>query len=291
MQFRPSLLLKVAPFLIILSLLGCQRQSDPYSGGRVIAEVNGVKLTMEEIEDQIPTEYREYVSDYEKKAYAEEWIKNELLYQEAVTADFDTDPKIAARLKQITKQLVASAYAEAELKARSKVDSSEVRGFYEKNLQDFAREEEEVRLSHIFVREREIADSAYSALRSGREFGSVAGIFSEDKKSSPEGGDLGFFSSDNLDPSLSQVAFRLSVGSYSRPIESAYGYHIIKVTDRKGKGTVREFELVKEDIHNQLLAERQKTELEGLLAELEAKSEVIRYDPADLQPDSLGLEG
>lgn len=291
MQFRPSLLLNVAAFLIILSLLGCQRQFDPYSGGRVIAEVNGVKLTMEEIEDQIPTEYREYVSDYEKKAYAEEWIKNELLYQEAVTADFDTDPKIEARLRQITKQLVASAYAEEELKARSEVDSSEVRGFYESNLQNFARGEEEVRLSHIFVRETGVADSAYSALRSGQDFGAVAWSLSEDKKSSLNGGDLGFFSSANLDPSLSQVAFRLSVGSYSRPIESAYGYHIIKVTDRKGKGTVREFELVREDIHNQLLAEKQKMELEALLAELEAKSEVIRYDPADLQSDSLGSEG
>ncbi|KPJ49122.1 MAG: hypothetical protein AMJ41_03530, partial [candidate division Zixibacteria bacterium DG_27] len=133
MQFKPSLLLQAAILLATLSFLGCEGEVDPYSEGRVIAEVNGEKLTLEEIEDQIPTEYRDYVSDYEKKEYAEEWIKNELLYQEAVASKFDSDPKIQARLRQITKQLVASAFVEEELKARSRVDTSEVREFYENN--------------------------------------------------------------------------------------------------------------------------------------------------------------
>ena len=286
MQFKPSLLLIAAIILTTLNLLGCQRELNPYSEGRVIAEVNGEKLTLEEIEDQIPREYRDYISDYDKQTYAEEWIKNELLYQEAVASKFDSDPKIQARLRQITKQLVASAFVEEELKARSAVDSSEVREFYESNLSNFTRDKEEVRLSHIFVRTKEAADSAYAALRSGEDFAVVARGFSEDKKSSPSGGDLGFFSSDNLDPSLAAVASRLSVGSYSKAIESGYGYHLIKVTDRKKKGTIREFELVKQDTHNQLLAEKQRGELEILLSELEAKSEVVRYDPGDLPSES-----
>ena len=286
MQFKPSLILQAAIMLSALFLLGCQGEVDPYSEGRAVAEVNDEKLTLEEIEDQIPREYRDYISDYDKQTYAEEWIKNELLYQEAVASKFDSDPKIQARLRQITKQLVASAFVEEELKARSAVDSSEVREFYESNLSSFTRDKEEVRLSHIFVRTKEAADSAYAALRSGEDFAVVVRGFSEDKKSSPSGGDLGFFSSDNLDPSLAAVASRLSVGSYSKAIESGYGYHLIKVTDRKKKGTIREFELVREDIHNQLLAEKQRRELEMLLSELEAKSEVVRYDPGDLPSDS-----
>jgi len=288
MQFRPSLLLQAAIVLTALSVLGCQTEVDPYSEGRVVAEVNGERLTLEEIEDQIPTEYRDYVSDYEKKEYVEEWIKNELLYQEAVASKFDSDPKIQARLRQITKQLVASAFVEEELKARSTVDSSQVRQFYEDNLSNFARDKEEVRLSHIFVRTEEAADSAVAALRSGQDFALVAQKFSEDKKSSPKGGDLGFFSSDNLDPSLATVAFKLRVGSHSKTIESGYGYHIIKVTDRKKKGTIRDFGLLKEDIYNQLLAEKQRRELEMLLSELEAKSEVVRYESGDLPTESPG---
>lgn len=286
MHFKPSLALKIAIIVTMIFVLGCQRGPDLYSEGKVIAEVNGEKLTLEEIEDQIPAEYRDYVSDYEKKEYAEEWIKNELLYQEAVASKFDSDPKIQARLRQITKQLVASAFVEEELKARSTVDSSEVREFYENNLSSFTRDKEEVRLSHIFVRTKEAADSAYAALRAGEDFALVAQRLSEDLKSSQRGGDLGFFSSENLDPSLAAVASRLSVGSYSKAIESGYGYHLIKVTDRKKKGTIREFELVKEDIHNQLLAEKQRGELEILLSELEAKSEVVRYDPGDLPSES-----
>jgi parvulin-like peptidyl-prolyl isomerase len=286
MHFKPSLALKIAIIVTMIFVLGCQRGPDLYSEGKVIAEVNGEKLTLEEIEDQIPAEYRDYVSEYEKKEYAEEWIKNELLYQEAVASKFDSDPKIQARLRQITKQLVASAFVEEELKARSTVDSSEVREFYENNLSNLTRDKEEVRLSHIFVRTKEAADSAYAALRAGEDFALVAQRLSEDLKSSQRGGDLGFFSSENLDPSLAAVASRLSVGSYSKAIESGYGYHLIKVTDRKKKGTIREFELVKEDIHNQLLAEKQRGELEILLSELEAKSEVVRYDPGDLPSES-----
>lgn len=286
MHFKPSLALKIAIVVTMVFILGCERGPDLYRGGKVMAQVNGEKLTLEEIEDQIPAEYRDYVSDYEKKEYAEEWIKNELLYQEAVGRKFDSDPKIQARLRQITKQLVASAFVEEELKARSTVDSSEVRQFYENNVGNFTRDKEEVRLSHIFVRTQEAADSAYAALRSGQDFALVAQRFSEDMKSSQRGGDLGFFPSEDLDPSLARVAFRLPVGSHSEAIESGYGYHLIKVTDRQKGGTLRDFELVKEDIYNQLLAEKQRAELEMLLSELEAKSKVVRHDPGDLSSES-----
>ncbi len=77
------------------------------------------------------------------------------------------------------------------------------------------------------------ADSLYTAIQSGADFGEVARAFSQDPGSAANGGDLGTFGRGKMVESFEQAAFSLPVGEVSRPVRSPFGFHLIKVLDRR----------------------------------------------------------
>lgn len=90
----------------------------------------------------------------------------------------------------------------------------------------------QVRASHILVKDRALADRIYSELRQGADFGQLARRYSTCPSRS-KGGDLGFFSEGQMVPEFEREAFRMSTGSFSRPVHTRFGWHIIKKTGVK----------------------------------------------------------
>jgi parvulin-like peptidyl-prolyl isomerase len=107
------------------------------------------------------------------------------------------------------------------------------------------------------VKTEEEAKKIEERLKKGEDFTQLAKKYSIDTVSAKNGGDLGFFSRGQMAPEFEAAASRLKPGEISDPIKTQFGYHIIKVTDKK-MGQVVEFEKVKNLISQNLVAEKQK---------------------------------
>lgn len=105
----------------------------------------------------------------------------------------------------------------------------------------------QIHASHILIRvdqgaaEKQVADAKVKIdkvstdLKGGADFAEQAKQFSEDTGSATNGGDLGFFSRGQMDTELEKVAFTTAVGQMSEPFKTQFGWHIIKVTEKKGQ--------------------------------------------------------
>ena len=146
---------------------------------------------------------------------------------------------------------------------------AEVRGFYDGNPERF-QQPEQVRASHILVQVNKEDTDAVRAekkgkaqkiladVKKGADFAAQAKLHSDDAGNKDKGGDLGYFQAGAMAPEFETAAFALKVGGMSGVVESPFGYHIIKVTDRKKPQTVP-FEQVKQNI-SMYLAEQKKNQ-------------------------------
>lgn len=162
--------------------------------------------------------------------------------------------------------------------------SEEARKFYDENIQQFSQPEE-IRASHILLASPETdpaekraetrgrAEALLSDLRGGRDFGEAATALSADPGSAPNGGDLGFFSRGRMVPQFETAAFALKPGEISDVVETSYGYHVIKVTDRHD-ARVLPFEEVEAKILENLERSKGDRAIRAILNGARAKAKI-----------------
>jgi parvulin-like peptidyl-prolyl isomerase len=145
-----------------------------------------------------------------------------------------------------------------------KIADSELRQSYEKNQSTY-RDPEQVRARHILISTRGTgltdavararADSLRRALVEGADFAQVAERFSDDPGSKVQGGDLGFFERGRMVQEFSDTSFALPIGRVSMPVKTAFGYHLIRVDEKKPEAT-KAFEQVREEIRRKIAQTR-----------------------------------
>ncbi|HEX5779021.1 MAG TPA: peptidylprolyl isomerase [Xanthobacteraceae bacterium] len=138
---------------------------------------------------------------------------------------------------------------------------------------------EEVRARHILVETEEKAKEVLAKLKAGSDFAVLAKAESKDTGSA-DGGDLGYFAKEQMVPEFSEAAFKLEKGALSEPVKTQFGWHIIKLEDKRNK-PIPEYEQVKGQIES-YVARRAQTELVGKLREA-AKVERVGQKPTDTQ--------
>jgi len=116
---------------------------------------------------------------------------------------------------------------------------------YEEAAKQIA-DEQEVHARHILVESEDEAKAVADELKKGADFAELAKKKSKDPGAS-DGGDLGFFTKDQMVPEFSTVAFVLEPGKISEPVKSQFGWHIIKVEEKRNR-KAPEFEQVKSQI-------------------------------------------
>ncbi|GAA0596113.1 peptidylprolyl isomerase PrsA [Virgibacillus siamensis] len=128
----------------------------------------------------------------------------------------------------------------------------------EKELKEkYERMKMEIQASHILVKDKKTAKEVKKKLENGADFAKLAKEYSTDKKSAKKGGKLGYFSTGQMIPEFEDAAYSMKKGEVSKPVKSQYGYHIIKVTDkRKKKEDIGSFEDNKDDIRRTILNKR-----------------------------------
>ena len=107
--------------------------------------------------------------------------------------------------------------------------------------------EEEVRARHILVPTEAEAKTIVADLKKGGNFETIAKEKSKDPGAAAQGGDLGYFTKEQMVPEFAEVAFKLPKGQISDPVKSQFGWHIIKVEDKRSKAPPP-FEQVKDQV-------------------------------------------
>jgi len=170
------------------------------------------------------------------------------------------------------------------LRAKVRVPERDIERSYNDNIETYSTPEE-VRASHILFKtegkkDEEVkakAEEVLKEVRAGKDFAELAKKYSEDEASAKNGGDLDYFSRGRMVPEFDEVAFSLAPGQVSDRVKTQYGYHIIKVVDKK-QATMKTLDEVRTQITEQLAWEQAQRQAGDLATQIE--QEVSK--PADL---------
>ena len=267
-------MLLLATILASVAVTGaaCAQNSDP-----VVARVNGTEIRSSDLAiaeeevgsnlAQVPPEGRRdylvsYVSDMILVAKAAE--------EKKVTEDTD----FKRRLTYLRNKLLMETMLHTE--AKSAVTDAAMHKVYDDATKQMAGEKE-VRARHILVETEDEAKAILAELKKGTDFAELARLKSKDPGAA-EGGDLGYFTKDQMVPEFSETAFRLESGQLSDPIKTAFGWHIIRTDDKRDR-PVPAFEQVKDQIESYVARKAQA----DVIAKLRqgAKIERLEAKPND----------
>ncbi|MCK4272787.1 peptidyl-prolyl cis-trans isomerase [bacterium] len=259
--------------LVIACLLlgGCGGKKEP-----VIATVNGARLTLEDLYAEIPPYYLNTITQEQKIQFVERWINGELFYQEALRRGLQRETHIKEKIRAAEKNILIADLIQQELQNRVQVTEQEIGDYYQAHVDDFTRKADQVRAQQILVPTLVEAQKIRRELEAGEDFTRLASQHSVDP-SAEQGGDLGFFFREDVIPEVAKVAFSTSPGDLSVPIKTEFGYHLIIVTDIKKAGSVLSLDLVRDEINNQLSAQKELEELNLFLLELKEQSSIDQH--------------
>ncbi|MDD2851986.1 MAG: peptidylprolyl isomerase [Desulfuromonadaceae bacterium] len=200
-------------------------------------------------------------------------FKDEADFKKTIN-DLEMDEK---SLREYTKrQLVISSFVETEFVAKTTVPETEIRAFYDGNPDKF-HQNETVKASHILIgvdssasaEEKKKAHDKAVALRKELSGGADFATLAKENSTCPssqQGGDLGFFGTGQMVPAFEKAAFALKPGEISDVVETQFGYHIIKLIEKKPAASV-DYTLVKAKIEAFLKGQKVNEALQKFVAD------------------------
>ena len=231
-----------------------------------------VKVTPDDVEAEI----KKFKSQFPDEAVFEAQMKQAGMTPEKLQAD-------------VREELQIRGFMESRVKA-PEVTPEQAKSFYESNQKEFDRPQT-VKASHILFmvdpeapaevvkQKEEAAKKAAARAKKGEDFTALAKELSEEPGAAESGGDLGFFPKDRMVPEFANVAFEQKIDEIGEPVKTQFGWHVIKVTDKKDAGTVP-FDEVKDQISAYLKSTGQREAAQKVMKELKDSAKVETFLPA-----------
>lgn len=227
--------------LLLFSL--CDKSPEPVN---YIARVNNTYLDADYLQKIYPDIFNEPAAgdDY-LKSITSNWVKNEILYQQAKKYHFNKDESIQYKVENYKKQLIIDSYIHFLLQTSIQVNEDEIRSYYLKNKNSFQRDVDEAKVSHIIVDDFDEANHIKNILRSKnrKNIDQLFNKYSFETKVVRKGESI-----KEIDKTIFESTPRNILG----PIPSDYGYHIIEVISRSRAGSIRPIDDVRSDILEKL---------------------------------------
>jgi peptidyl-prolyl cis-trans isomerase C len=285
---KVNLLLCLVSFSLVL-IWGCGKKQ-----GQIVARVGDREITVEELENEFQRESRLIIqgrSELDRRRDAlDKLIDDQVMILGAYKEGLDIEVENDTAFQKQKDQILLNELYKREILDKSQVSESELRKQYDKM-------KEEIHASHILVDSKELADSIYQELNQGADFGELAKEKSIDPSAKSNAGDLGFFGWGRMVPEFQEAAFALQEGQISKPVKSQFGWHIIKLLERR-EAEQQPFDKVKDMIRAQLERSRREERMKEYFQELKKEvnfklnqesSNLLMSKRTETPPDSLGL--
>ena len=207
-------------------------------------------------------------------------------FQEQISQAGMTPDKLKENIRTGLQQ---SRWMKSQVKT-AEITDDQAKTFYESNIKEF-EQPETVKASHILFmvdpdapadvvkQKEEAATKAAERAATGEDFTKLAKELSEEPGASESGGDLGFFPKDRMVPEFADAAFAQKVGDISKPVKTEFGWHVIKVTDKKAAGTLP-FDQVKAQVVAYLKSNNQREAVQAVLNKLKESAKIETFLPA-----------
>ncbi|EHR33967.1 peptidylprolyl isomerase [Helcococcus kunzii] len=235
--------------------------------------VNGKEITEKDVNEfikQLGQDGMRFNSEVGKKQLAQELLNQELLLLSAKEDKLDETEEFNKELEFVKEQILKQL-AMKKLISEVKVSDEEVKDFYENNKEQF-KEVYSFKAHHILTDDEEKAKELKSKIDAGENFEDLAKDNST-CPSSQRGGDLGEFQSGQMVPEFENALMEMENGEISNPVKSQFGYHIIRLDDKK---LVKEnnFETFKDELKHGMLHQKQQEVYLSKVSELKEKYSV-----------------
>jgi peptidyl-prolyl cis-trans isomerase C len=270
--------LQTAIILLAFSLTAAGAQA------KVLAKVNGVEITDEDFKvamDDIGPGLPAQVQGPERDAYVLDYLIDLKIVARKAEADkMDGGADFLRRMAyQRDKALMEGLFG---MIARDATTDAELRKVYNE-VSGSQKAEPEIRARHILVATEDEARAAFRRVRGGEDFAKVADAISKDPGS--QGGDLGWFTRDRMVPEFADAAFRLDKGQISDPVKSQFGWHVIKLEEKRSK-SFPDFEQVKDQVKSYVIQKAQTDQI----VKLREAAKIEKAPDAPLAPPSSALK-
>jgi peptidyl-prolyl cis-trans isomerase C len=276
----------LAPALAVVAL--CLTPVAAAAQGKVLAKVNGKDVTEAALayaEEEIG-EGLAHLSPGQKRRYLTEYLIEMQIFAEAAeAAKLGSGPDFDARMAYWKSHALKDTMLAKAIK--EKVTEADAKKFYDERAGQMAGEEE-VKAAHILVKDEATAQEVAKKLIAGGDFAALAKEYSQDPGSKDKGGVLGFFGRGQMVKEFELVAFTMQKGETSQPVKTQFGYHIIRIDDRRKKEPPK-FDDVKTEILERMGQQKKIEEAQALRAT--AKVEYVDPDvKKQVEEDQVAAE-
>lgn len=252
------------------------------SKDKAVAKINGEAISKDELYDVMVEQYGAATVD---QIIADKIVASEAKKEKVTITDDELNAEVD-KLKEsyggedVFEQMLASNNTtldalKEELKSyltlrkllvpQIEITDEELKTYFDEN-KDSLGEAEQVKASHILVEDEATAKEVKQKLTDGADFAELAKEYSTDEGTKENGGELGFFARGTMVTEFEDVAFTLPVNEISDPVKTDYGYHIIKVEEKK-EAKEANFDDSKAEIKETLIDQKMETEYSTWLEE------------------------
>ena len=243
----------------------------------VLAQINGEPVTERELNQLIAqqTQGQTDLPAVQRRQFLQEIINLMLLSQAGEQANLDDDPDVSAQLHNSRRTTLAQAFVR-DITRGEPVAEATLRERYQSAYVD--NPNQEYRARHILVQEQDQAQGIIERLANGEAFAELARQYSEDG-SAEQGGDLGWFSSNDMVAPFADAVAQLDTGAVTQaPIETRFGWHVIQLDETRSMPTP-EFADVAEALRRQVINERIQNRIDALRTEAQIEYSASWADP------------
>jgi parvulin-like peptidyl-prolyl isomerase len=248
----------------------------------VVARIGDRIITLGEFNRMLPRDPNNpdgKLRSVQKKVLLEQLVQKLLFVEGAKEMRLAERPEVAARIEQTVTNLLAGEYARLQVIEQVKVKEDEVRAYWRDHPEEY-KAPLQVHARHILIAvperdgndadARKRAEEILARVRAGENFAGLASKHSDDTATKAKGGDLGFFGEGTMAREFEKAALALKPGEIGGPVRTDFGYHLIKVEERRESYRYA-YDNVKGAIRERLLKQKQKERVAAVTEELKKK--------------------
>jgi peptidyl-prolyl cis-trans isomerase C len=240
----------------------------------VVAKIGDRKITTTDLNRVIGFYDQEQQKMIEKNPQLKEailWqiVQGLVIAKIAKDKGFDKRPEIKGQQEMMVTNFLATQYIQKEVLDKVTITEAKTKAYY-KDHQDAFKTPEMIRVRHILLKAapptaseeekkavKEKAEKVLERLKNGEDFAKVAAEVSDDPGTKDKGGDLDFFPKGSMIPAFEEAAFALKPGEMSGLVETEYGFHIIKMEEKK-EAVIEPYDKIKDKVKEQALQDMKK---------------------------------
>jgi len=288
--------LKVLGLMVVLGvfLLSSNLQAQEQN---VLAKIGTRKITVADLNKIIGY----YDQEQQKVIETNPQMKESILWQlvqglviSKIARDkgFDKRTDIKNQQEILINNFLTSQYILKEVIEKVTISEAKVKAFYKDNADQF-KTPDMIRVRHILIRvesganeeekkkSKVKAEEVLAKLTKGEDFAKLAAEVSDDPGTKSKGGDLDFFPRGTMIPAFEDAAFALKPGELSKAVETEFGYHLIKLEEKKD-AFLEPYDKIKEKVKDQALQELRKAAVNEFI-EKSLKNAKVEINPGRLQ--------